>query len=83
MESLFPISVPILMGTKKVQQDPGPEFTEPIPLGKFSVQFSRHGLRHLVQDIRQRRFDDWQWFLLALQADSITWSSGVLVSSWP
>ena len=71
MESLFPISLPILMETKKVQQDPGPEFTEPIPLGKFSVQFSRHGLRHLVQEIRQRRFDDWQWFLLALQADSI------------
>lgn len=71
MESLFPITVPLLMGNHRALQDPGPEFTDPLPLGKFSVQFSRHALRHLVQEIRQRRFDDWQWFLLALQADEI------------
>jgi len=71
VESLFPITVPLLMGNHRALQDPGPEFTDPLPLGKFSVQFSRHALRHLVQEIRQRRFDDWQWFLLALQADEI------------
>ncbi|MGI6148360.1 MAG: DEAD/DEAH box helicase [Firmicutes bacterium] len=72
MESLFPLTVPLLSGGRELQSDPKPEYSEPISLGKFSVQFSQHGLKRLVQEIRQRRFDDWEWFLLALKGDELS-----------
>lgn len=71
MESLFPITVPLLSNTRTSSTSPLPEYSDPVSVGKFTIQFSQQGLRQLVQEIRQKRFDDWEWFLLAYEGDRV------------
>lgn len=70
MEPLFPITVP-LFSPMQHSAEASPEYSEPSKVGLFTVQFSQGGLKQLVQEIRQKRFDSWEWFLLALHGDEL------------
>lgn len=58
-----------LWRNEPIEQEP--EYSEPVSVGNFTVQYCQAGLKRLIQEIRQKRFDDWEWFLLALKADEL------------
>src|SRR5690554_4333847 len=57
-------------------KDKEEEFYDPVELPHFTVEYSKSGLKDIVSEIRKKNYDDWQWFKLALQADSLSLTQG-------
>ncbi|NLY11935.1 MAG: DEAD/DEAH box helicase [Firmicutes bacterium] len=77
------ITVPILRSTQTLFADDNleEEFLPPIELPHFNVEFSLTGFKKIINEIRKRNFDSWEWFVLAKKADchSLTQNFGRLL----
>lgn len=74
---LFPITVPIIGGgSNPFGKDNQEVFIDPIDLDNYSVHFSLTGFKSIVSEIRKKNYDQWEWFLLANQADELSLTQG-------